>query len=126
AARTTGLGTVAPDVMAPAPDTPTEYWALSGAVVAYIWSRLTALGIDLVGGAEFIDYPGMNHGVSLLDWETGEPNARYRVLKLLLDNFGPGDTLHPNAPLPPSLATWHHSQALVSQERKRNSLQLNN
>ncbi|WP_280460310.1 hypothetical protein [Nocardia carnea] len=119
------LGTFAPDVMNPAPDTPTEYWALSGAVVAYIWSRLTALGIDLVGVAEFIDYPGMNHGVSLLDWETGEPNARYRVLKLLLDNFGPGDTLHPNAPLPPMLATRLHSQAFVSPEGQRKILLVN-
>lgn len=32
-------------------------------------------------------------GVSLLDWETGAPNARYHVLKLLLDNFGVGDVL---------------------------------
>src|SRR5690606_6986418 len=119
------LGTFAPDVMNPAPDTPTEYWALSGAVVAYIWSRLTALRSDLVGVAECIDYPGTNHGVSLLDWEAGEPDARYRVLKLLLDNFGPGDTLHPNAPLPPRLATRLHRQAFVSPEGQRKILLVN-
>jgi hypothetical protein len=29
----------------------------------------------------------------MVDWNTGQPNARYWVLKLLRDNFGPGDKL---------------------------------
>jgi hypothetical protein len=29
----------------------------------------------------------------MIDWTTGRPNARYWVLKLLLDNFGRGDKL---------------------------------
>jgi hypothetical protein len=29
----------------------------------------------------------------MVDWETGQPNARYWVLKLLHGNFGPGDKL---------------------------------
>jgi hypothetical protein len=29
----------------------------------------------------------------MVDWNTGNPNARYWVLKLLHDNFGPGDKL---------------------------------
>jgi hypothetical protein len=29
----------------------------------------------------------------MIDWKTGQPNARYWVLKLLKDNFGPGDTM---------------------------------
>ena len=32
-------------------------------------------------------------GKSMIDWENGKPNARYWVLKLLKDNFGPGDKL---------------------------------
>jgi hypothetical protein len=28
-----------------------------------------------------------------INWKTGKPNARYWVLKLLRDNFGPGDRL---------------------------------
>ncbi|BCK55897.1 hypothetical protein [Nocardia wallacei] len=87
------IGTFNPDVMNPEPAVPDDYWALAAAVVAYLWSELTALGIDLVGVAEFNGYPGMIPGVSLLDWETGAPNARYHVLKLLLDNFGVGDVL---------------------------------
>jgi cysteine synthase len=31
--------------------------------------------------------------VSEVNYETGEPNARYWVLKLIKDNFGPGDKL---------------------------------
>jgi hypothetical protein len=29
----------------------------------------------------------------MINYKTSEPNARYWVLKLLLDNFGPGDKL---------------------------------
>jgi hypothetical protein len=39
--------------------------------------------------------------VSLVDWVSGQPNARYWVLKLLHDNFGPGDKIvdtHMNTP----------------------------
>jgi len=29
----------------------------------------------------------------MINWENGKPNARYWILKLLKDNFGPGDKL---------------------------------
>ncbi|ASO21497.1 hypothetical protein FHR81_003138 [Actinoalloteichus hoggarensis] len=87
------IGSFAPDVMAPEPEIPEEYWALGGAVVAYLWSRMAEMGIELVGVAEFLGYPTVIPGTSLVDWKTGEPNARYRVLQLLLDQFGPGDKL---------------------------------
>ncbi|GAB2471608.1 hypothetical protein GCM10027063_10200 [Promicromonospora xylanilytica] len=87
------LGTFPPAPMDPAPAFPEAYWTLSAAVQSYLWAKLVELGIDLVGIAEFIDYPGMNPGISLLAWETGEPNARYDALALLLRHFGPGDAL---------------------------------
>ncbi|MFI5715040.1 hypothetical protein [Nocardia sp. NPDC051750] len=87
------LGSYPADVMNPDPDIPDTYWALSASLQSYLWSNLTALGIDLVGIAEFMDYPGMIPGVSLIDWETGAPNARYHALALLLRNFGKGDAL---------------------------------
>ncbi|MEU2036680.1 hypothetical protein [Nocardia amamiensis] len=87
------LGTYPADVMNPAPEIPDEYWALSGSVQSYLWAELVALGIDLVGIAEFMDYPGMIPGTSLIDWETGVPNSRYQALDLLLRHFGPGDSL---------------------------------
>jgi hypothetical protein len=43
--------------------------------------------------SELIDYPGQYPGTTLVDWKTGKPNARYWVLKLLRENFGPGDNL---------------------------------
>ena len=87
------IGTYPADVMNPSPQIPAHYWALSGAVHAYIWAKVLPLGIDLFGVAEFMDYPGMIPGTSLVDWETGEPNARYHVLALLLEHFASGDVL---------------------------------
>jgi hypothetical protein len=87
------LGTFVPDVMNPQPDIPDVYWDLSASVQSYLWAQLVALGVDLVGVAEFMDYPGMIPGATLIDWNTGEPNARYRALAVLLDHFGPGDSL---------------------------------
>jgi hypothetical protein len=31
--------------------------------------------------------------ISLLDWETAQPNARYWALKLIIDHFRPGDKI---------------------------------
>ncbi|MFF3228218.1 hypothetical protein ACFYV7_35865 [Nocardia suismassiliense] len=87
------MGTYPADVMNPAPEIPDMYWALSASVQTYVWCKLVELGIDLVGISEFIDYPGMIPGVSLLDWETGAPNARYHALALLLRHFAEGDAL---------------------------------
>jgi hypothetical protein len=79
--------------MNPQPDIPDEYWALSACVQTYLWAQLITLGVDLVGISEFMDYPAMIPGATLIDWDTGEPNARYRALAELLDHFVPGDTL---------------------------------
>ncbi|GAA1117382.1 hypothetical protein [Nocardiopsis composta] len=67
------IGTFTPDLLNPDPRVPDGYWALSGAVGAYRWSHFAEIGIDLVGFAEFMAYPGMVPGVGLLDWETGAP-----------------------------------------------------
>ncbi|MFB4271470.1 hypothetical protein [Nonomuraea sp. GTA35] len=87
------LGSYPPDLMNPAPTIPEEYWALSASMQSYLWARLVELGVDLVGIAEFMDYPGMIPGTTLVDWESGAPNARYRALQLLLRHFAPGDSL---------------------------------
>ena len=68
-----------------------EYWNLCGAVFAYLYAGLAEQGIDLVGASQLMGYPTQFPSVSLLDWKTGEPNARYRVLELLHQNLGPGD-----------------------------------
>lgn len=74
-------------------DIPSEYWNLSGAMFAYVFLELTKLGIDVAGESQLVGYPSQFPDVSMVNWENGKPNARYWVLKLLKENFGPGDKL---------------------------------
>ena len=74
-------------------DIPEGYWNLSGAMFAYIFLELTKMGIDVAGESQLVGYPTQFPDVSMMDWETAKPNPRYWILKLLKDNFGPGDKL---------------------------------
>ena len=89
------LGSMLPNPMAPKLEHPIPnwYWNLAGAFWAYMYGHLAQMGINVVGAAELIDYPGQFAATTLDNWATGQPNARYRVVKLLRDNFGPGDKL---------------------------------
>lgn len=75
------------------PPFPDSYWNLSGACYAYVFGQLATLGIDIVGESQLVGYPTQFPSVSMVDWSTGAPNARFRVLELLKDNFGPGDRI---------------------------------
>lgn len=77
-----------PNLKTPIPD---SYWNLSGACYAYVFGHLTSLGIDIAGESQLVGYPTQYPSVSMVDWNTGAPNARFRVLELLKNNFGPGD-----------------------------------
>jgi hypothetical protein len=70
-----------------------QYWNLCGAMFAYLYQNLAAQGIELLGASQLLGYPSQFPSVSLLNWQNGEPNARYRVLQLLHNNFGPGDSI---------------------------------
>ncbi len=72
---------------------PASYWHLSGALYAYLYAELTRMGIDVVGESQLVGYPTQFPSVSMVDWKTGKPNARFRVLQLIHDNFGPGDRI---------------------------------
>jgi len=72
---------------------PNSYWHLTGAMYAYIFGELSRLGIDVAGESQLVGYPTQFPSVSMVDWETGKPNARFWVLRLLKDNFGPGDKI---------------------------------
>jgi len=74
-------------------DLPQSYWNLSGAMFAYIFSELARLGVDVAGESQWVGYPSQFPSVSMVDWNTGLPNTRARILKLLHDNFGPGDKI---------------------------------
>ncbi|MFZ0923728.1 MAG: hypothetical protein WA020_11755, partial [Candidatus Acidiferrales bacterium] len=72
---------------------PDSYWNLAGAEYAYIFMQLTQLGIDVAGESQLVGYPTQFPSVSMVDWNDGKPNARLWVLKLLHDNFAPGDKI---------------------------------
>jgi hypothetical protein len=72
---------------------PNSYWNLAGAMYAYIYAELARLGVDVAGESQLVGYPTQFPSVSMVDWNTGQPNARFWVLKLLRDNLGPGDKL---------------------------------
>lgn len=72
---------------------PDSYWNLSGATYAYVFGKLAQLGIDVVGESQLVGYPSQFPSVSMVNWNTGAPNARFRVLQLLKENFGPGDRI---------------------------------
>jgi hypothetical protein len=76
----------------PAP-IPAGYWNLSGATYAYLYMKLSALETDVLNESALVAHPGFVASVSMIDWTNGKPNARYWVLKLIKDNFGPGDAL---------------------------------
>jgi hypothetical protein len=58
---------------------------------AYLFGEMTRMGIDVAGESQLVGYPTQFPSVSMVDWNTGKPNARFWVLKLLHENFGPGD-----------------------------------
>jgi hypothetical protein len=69
------------------------YWNAAGAMYAYLFVELSKLGIENVGESQLVGYPTQFPSVSMVNWETGKPNARFRVLEMLKNNFGPGDAL---------------------------------
>jgi hypothetical protein len=69
---------------------PDSYWNLSGATYGYLFGQLASLGIEVIGESQLMGYPTQFPSVSMLDWNSGVPNARYRVLELLKMNFSPG------------------------------------
>ena len=114
------LGSFSPEALGTRP-IPASYWTLSGSMFAYLYPQLVREGIDLIGAAELIDYPGQFAGATLVDWVTGKPNARYWVVKLLRDNFGPGDTLVETGH-PPQMVS---AQAFVTPKGERKILLVN-
>jgi hypothetical protein len=57
----------------------------------------------------------------MVGWETGQPNARLWALKLLKDNFGPGDKLVDTGASNP----YVFAQAFVTRDGKRKVLLVN-
>jgi hypothetical protein len=81
------IGTIL-DESQPIPD---SYWNLSAAMYGYIYNQLSHAGVQAAGMSSMLDYPTFFPSVTMLDWNSGKPNARYWALKLLIENAGPGD-----------------------------------
>ena len=72
---------------------PPGYWNLAGALSAHLLIELTRIGIDVVGESQLVGYPGQYPSVSMVGWETGMPNARFRILQLIRESIVAGDVL---------------------------------
>jgi hypothetical protein len=106
-----------------------SYWNMAGAMWAYVYANLALMGVDILHASELIDYPGQIVSTTLVDWTTGDPNARYWVLKLLRDNFGPGDQMieptKVNEAFQPDPAATIYRQGFISPQGKRKLLIIN-
>ena len=47
----------------------------------------------VVGESQLVGYPTQFPDVSMMNWTTGQPNARFWCLKLLKEHFGKGDRM---------------------------------
>jgi hypothetical protein len=72
---------------------PAAYYNLAGSLYAYLFIALSRLQIDIIGESQLVGYPTQYPSVSMMDWTNNKPNARFWVLKLIKDNFHPGDSL---------------------------------
>ena len=72
---------------------PHAYWNAAGVLYGYLFIEESKLGVDVIGESQLVGYPSQFPSVSMMNYNTGKPNARYWVLKLIKDNFHPGDTL---------------------------------
>ena len=104
---------------------PSSYWNLTCAMYAYIFAELTRMGVDVAGESQLVGYPTQFPSVSMVDWNTGKPNSRIQVLRLLRENFGPGDKLVEVEPLDRSVDSYLYSFAVVKPDGKRRILLVN-
>jgi hypothetical protein len=104
---------------------PNSYWNLTCSVYAYLFGETTRMGIDVVGESQLVGYPTQFPSVSMVDWNTGKPNARLWVLKLLRENFGPGDKIIETEPLDSATSPYLYSLVVVKPDGKRRALLVN-
>jgi hypothetical protein len=86
-----------------------------------MYGELARFGIVAAGESQIVGYPSWFPSVSLVDWNTGQPNARFWVLKLLHDNLGPGDKLVDTT----SAIPYVYAQGFVTRDGKRKLLLVN-
>jgi hypothetical protein len=113
------VGSILPNDAAsatPAP-IPDAYWNLSAATYAYLFIKLSTLGIDVLNESALIQSPSQFPDVTMVNWTNGKPNARYWVLKLLKERLTPGDEVYTAGvvDLTPGDQTFLHTVRVVAQ-----------
>ncbi len=106
---------------------PAGYWNLAGSLYAYIYMQAALMNIDVLGESQLVGYRFQFPSVSMINYETAQPNPRYWVLKLLKDNFGPGDKLVETTSQSPdyavqAFATGKGKKLLVLNKRNREEI----
>jgi len=86
------LGTFVSDAMRNQPISQ-AYWNLSASVYAYFFIGLTKAGIDVIGESQLVGFPTQYPDVSMINYVTSKPNARFWVLKMIKDSIKAGDGL---------------------------------
>ena len=87
--------------MAPGSTFPTLYWVASASYNVYLYLALARENIDVVGWSRLAAYPSIpsmglqarDPSVAMLNYTTGEGNARYHALKMMIEYTGAGDAL---------------------------------
>jgi len=80
-----------PGYEAPAP--PKKYWNLVSALYAYLYMNVAQQGIDVIGCSQLVGYHSQFPSVTMMNFDTGAPTARYWSLKLIRESFLPGAQL---------------------------------
>ncbi|WP_204101333.1 GH39 family glycosyl hydrolase [Occallatibacter savannae] len=110
------LPTDAPPGIGPAP--PPIWWNTSAAVHAYMYLQLARMQIPILGEAQLIGFPSQYPTLTMIDWATNQPNARFWALSLLKNSFHPGDRMVQTAAAS-SLASNIEAQAYLAPGGRR-------
>ena len=115
------LGVILPTDNTPADKLPlpAAYWNAAGALYGYLFVELSKLGVDVIGESQLVGYPTQFPSVSMMDYNNGKPNARYWVLKLIKDNFHPGDKLVAEKPAKDGAPSGVKVQGFITPQGKK-------
>lgn len=98
---------------------PHRYWNAAASLYGYLFVELSKLGVDVIGESQLVGYPSQFPSVSMMDYNNGKPNARYWVLKMIKDNFHPGDKLVANGEGKPSESSDVLVQGFITPQGKK-------
>ena len=110
---------------------PDSHWYLTGALYGYMFGELTRMGIEGAGASVLSGFPAEDPSkfycpdISMLDWNTGNPNPRFRVLQLIHNNFGPGDKVIALEETHFSLEPYIYVMPVITRDSKRRVLLVN-